>query len=163
VFLVYRDHDVPPGEPAPARLRRVFAGLADPVDRVLALCPDDAYDDIVAQAVVPAWHEGTTVLLGDACQAVSLLGGQGASLAIAGAALLTELVGPCRDTASELTALAEYERRWRPLVAESRQSVVAQRGPSCPIPVAHCCCGGCFCGQPRCPASTAYSPADWPA
>jgi 2-polyprenyl-6-methoxyphenol hydroxylase-like FAD-dependent oxidoreductase len=114
VFLVYRDHDLPPGEPAPARLRRVFAGLADPVDQVLALCPDDAYDDIVAQAVVPARHEGTTVLLGDACQAASLLAGQGASLAIAGAAVLTELVGACRDTASELTALAEYERRWRP-------------------------------------------------
>ena len=84
------------------------------------MCPDDTYDDVVAQAVVPVWHEGTTVLLGDACQAVSLLAGQGASLAIAGAALLAELVGPCRDTASELTALAEYERRWRPLVAEKQ-------------------------------------------
>ena len=120
VFLVYRDRDLLPGEPAPARLRRVFAGLADPVDRALALCPDDAYDDMVGQAVVPAWHEGTTVLLGDACQAVSLLAGQGASLAIAGAALLTELIGPCRDTASVLTALAEYERRWSPLVAEKQ-------------------------------------------
>jgi 2-polyprenyl-6-methoxyphenol hydroxylase-like FAD-dependent oxidoreductase len=120
VFLVYRDPDLPPGEPAPARLRRVFTGLADPVDRVLALCPDDGYDDVVGQAVVPAWHEGTTVLLGDACQAVSLLAGQGASLAIAGAALLTELVGPCRDAASVRTALAEYERRWRPLVEEKQ-------------------------------------------
>lgn len=120
VFLVYRDPDLLPGEPAPARLRRVFTGLADPVDRVLALCPDDAYDDVVGQAVVPAWHEGTTVLLGDACQAVSLLAGQGASLAIAGAALLTELVGPCRDAASVRTALAEYERRWRPLVEEKQ-------------------------------------------
>jgi 2-polyprenyl-6-methoxyphenol hydroxylase-like FAD-dependent oxidoreductase len=98
----------------------VFTGLAEPVDRVLALCPDDAYDDMVGQAVVPAWHEGTTVLLGDACQAVSLLAGQGASLAIAGAALLTELVGPCRDAASVRTALAEYERRWRPLVEEKQ-------------------------------------------
>jgi len=120
VFLVYRDPDLPPGEPAPVRLRRVFTGLAEPVDRVLAVCPDDAYDDIVGQAVVPAWHEGTTVLLGDACQAVSLLAGQGASLAIAGAALLTELVGPCRDAASVRTALAEYERRWRPLVEEKQ-------------------------------------------
>jgi len=120
VFLVYRDPDLPPGEPAPDRLRRVFTGLADPVDRVLALCPDDAYDDMVGQAVVPAWHERTTVLLGDACQAVSLLAGQGASLAIAGAALLTELVGPCRDAASVRTALAEYERRWRPLIEEKQ-------------------------------------------
>jgi 2-polyprenyl-6-methoxyphenol hydroxylase-like FAD-dependent oxidoreductase len=120
VFLVYRDPDLPPGEPAPVRLRRVFTGLAEPVDRVLAVCPDDAYDDMVGQAVVPAWHEGTTVLLGDACQAVSLLAGQGASLAIAGAALLTELVGPCRDAASVRTALAEYERRWRPLVEEKQ-------------------------------------------
>ena len=120
VFLVYRDRDLPPGEPAPARLRRVFAGLAEPVDRGLALCPDDVYDDMVGQAVVPAWHDGTTVLLGDACQAVSLLAGQGAWLAIAGAALLADLVGPCRDSVSELAALVEYERRWRPVVAEKQ-------------------------------------------
>lgn len=120
VFLVYRDPDLPPGEPVPARLRRVFTGLADPVDRVLALCPDDAYDDMVGQAVVPAWHDGATVLVGDACQAVSLLAGQGASLAVAGAALLTELVGPCHDAASVQVALTEYERRWRPLVEEKQ-------------------------------------------
>ena len=68
----------------------------------------------------PSYPLGTTVLLGDACQAVSLLAGQGASLAIAGAALLADLVGPCRDSVSELAALVEYERRWRPVVAEKQ-------------------------------------------
>src|SRR5690606_19480368 len=45
----------------------------------------DPYIDEVAQTVVEPWVRGRTVLLGDACAAVSLLAGQGASLAIAGA------------------------------------------------------------------------------
>jgi 2-polyprenyl-6-methoxyphenol hydroxylase-like FAD-dependent oxidoreductase len=107
-------------EDAPRRLRRVFGGLWGPIDRLLERCPPDPYDDVVAQVVLPNWHRGTTVLVGDACQAVSLLAGQGASMAIAGAALLTDLVGPCTDAASVEAALGEYERRWRPIVEEKQ-------------------------------------------
>lgn len=121
VFLAYRDDDAAhPDEAAPARLRRVFGGLWDPVDRLLDRCPPHPYDDVVAQVVLPHWHRGTTVLAGDACQAVSLLAGQGASMAIAGAELLTDLLGPCRDADAIEHALAEYERRWRPVVEEKQ-------------------------------------------
>lgn len=132
-FLVYREAAQSPrasapatvaaeiaGEDAPTRLRRVFGGLWHPIDRLLELCPPDPYDDVVAQVVLPEWHRGATVLAGDACQAVSLLAGQGASMAIAGAELLADLVGPCRDAASTERALAEYERRWRPVVEEKQ-------------------------------------------
>ena len=122
-FLAYRDQADAAGvddDDAPTRLRRVFGGLWEPIDRLLERCPPHPYDDVVAQVVLPRWHRGTTVLAGDACQAVSLLAGQGASMAIAGATLLTELVGPCRDAGSIERALDEYERRWRPVVEEKQ-------------------------------------------
>jgi 2-polyprenyl-6-methoxyphenol hydroxylase-like FAD-dependent oxidoreductase len=124
-FLAYREDTdagagAHPDEDAPTRLRRVFGGLWDPIDRLLDRCPADPYDDVVAQVVLPRWHRGTTVLAGDACQAVSLLAGQGASMAIAGADLLTDLLGPCRDAGAIQHALGEYERRWRPIVEEKQ-------------------------------------------
>jgi len=122
-FLAYREDaqdGVDADEDAPSRLRRVFGGLWRPIDRLLERCPPHPYDDVVAQVVLPQWHRGTTVLAGDGCQAVSLLAGQGASMAIAGAELLAGLVGPCRDRASIERALDEYERRWRPVVEEKQ-------------------------------------------
>ncbi|GAA1056816.1 FAD-dependent oxidoreductase [Agromyces luteolus] len=122
-FLAYRGdaHDgLDPDEDAPTRLRRVFGGLWPPIDRLLERCPPHPYDDVVAQVVLPQWHRGTTVLAGDGCQAVSLLAGQGASMAIAGAELLADLVGPCRDAAAVEAALGEVERRWRPVVEEKQ-------------------------------------------
>ncbi|GAA2027520.1 FAD-dependent monooxygenase [Agromyces tropicus] len=122
-FLAYREDAAgqpPAGEDAPTRLRRVFGGLWEPIDRLLDRCPPHPYDDVVAQVVLPRWHRGSTVLAGDACQAVSLLAGQGASLAIAGAELLTSLIGPCTDAAAIESAMVEYERRWRPVVEEKQ-------------------------------------------
>jgi 2-polyprenyl-6-methoxyphenol hydroxylase-like FAD-dependent oxidoreductase len=126
-FLVYRDSadgHLSEGQPSDSDpreiLRRVFAGLGPSVDRVLELCPPHPYNDVVAQVVVPTWHRGRAVLVGDACQAVSLLAGQGASLAVAGAELLASLVGPCRDSIAFETALTQYERRWRPVVEEKQ-------------------------------------------
>ena len=118
-LLVYREEGAA-GEPLPGspreRLRREFAGLGSAVDRVLELCPQHPYDDVVAQIVMPGWCEGRTVLVGDACGAVSLLAGQGGSLAIAGAALLGDVLGPVSSPAGIGPALAAFERRWRPTV-----------------------------------------------
>lgn len=119
-FMVYRDDAGPDGKPGmegpQARLRREFAGLGPDVDRLLELCPEHPYDDVVAQIVMPEWQRERTVLVGDACGAVSLLAGQGGSLAIAGAALLGDILGPV--SAPELIgpALEEFEQRWRPVV-----------------------------------------------
>ena len=56
--------------------------------------PGALYYDQVAQIDMPRWSAGHVVLVGDACQAVSLLAGQGASLALAGARVLAdELAG----------------------------------------------------------------------
>lgn len=123
-FMVYRDASGAPrhqrsGSPR-ERLRSEFAGLGYAVDRLLELCPEHPYDDVVAQIVMPGWQKGRTVLVGDACGAVSLLAGQGGSLAIAGAALLGDVLGPVASAAGISPALAEFERRWRPVVEEAQ-------------------------------------------
>jgi 2-polyprenyl-6-methoxyphenol hydroxylase-like FAD-dependent oxidoreductase len=119
-FMVYRDAwgatTHLPSESARERLCREFAGLADEVDRLLELCPENPYDDVVAQIVMPRWRSDRTVLVGDACGAVSLLAGQGGSLAIAGAALLCDVLGPAASADGIRTALTEFEGRWRPVV-----------------------------------------------
>lgn len=123
-FLVYRDP--PPGgatrQASRETLRREFAGLGTPVDRVLELCPDHPYDDVVAQVVMPGWTRGRAALVGDACGAVSLLAGQGASLAVAGGALLGELLGAAQSPDGIAPALRTFEHRWRPTVEAAQAS-----------------------------------------
>ena len=62
-------------------------------------------------------------LLGDAGYAVSLLAGQGASLAIAGAYLLGEQLAAA---ASIDAALARYQQIWQPFVTDKQR--VGRRG-----------------------------------
>jgi 2-polyprenyl-6-methoxyphenol hydroxylase-like FAD-dependent oxidoreductase len=123
-FMAYRDATGTPegqrsGSPR-ERLRREFSGLGHAVDRLLELCPEHPYDDVVAQIVMPGWQRGRTLLVGDACGAVSLLAGQGGSLAIAGAALLGDVLGPVASPEGISPALVDFERRWRPVVEEAQ-------------------------------------------
>ncbi|WP_329005772.1 FAD-dependent monooxygenase [Kribbella sp. NBC_00709] len=103
-----------------AAIKSTYAGLGWVVPEALALCPDEVeiYYDAVAQIQMPRWNSGRVALVGDACGAVSLLAGQGASLGIAGAFVLAEkVVG-----ASSIEAgLAEYEQVWRPVVEEKQK------------------------------------------
>lgn len=112
-------HRTPPGAPLPedprAELRRVYGGCGWIVPRLLERCPDPAelYYDRVAQIEMPTWSRGRVTLVGDACQALSLLTGQGAGMALAGAeALAAEL----RRDGDVPAALARYEERLRPEV-----------------------------------------------
>jgi 2-polyprenyl-6-methoxyphenol hydroxylase-like FAD-dependent oxidoreductase len=125
-FFVYRE---PPGQSGSSgsrstrdRLRREFFGLDPTVDRLLALCPAEPYDDLVAQVVMPRWHTDRAVLVGDAAGAVSLLAGQGGSLAVAAGALLGELLGPIQEPGGISPALAEFQRRWQPVVTTAQAS-----------------------------------------
>jgi 2-polyprenyl-6-methoxyphenol hydroxylase-like FAD-dependent oxidoreductase len=124
-FLVYRDDDTSDADNHVGireRLRERFSGLGATVDRLLALCPDNPYDDVVAQIVMPTWHRPRAILIGDACGAVSLLAGQGGSLAIAGAALLGDILGPVTSSEQIAPALAQIEGRWRPFVETAQAS-----------------------------------------
>ncbi|APX33097.1 FAD-dependent oxidoreductase [Brachybacterium sp. P6-10-X1] len=113
-FTVHRtDAEISP-DAAREEIRREFSGLGELADRVLARCPPsrEMYYDQVAQTILPRWTEARVALVGDAACAVSLVAGQGASLGIAGAHLLAEMLA---TEAAVPDALAEYERRWRPV------------------------------------------------
>lgn len=73
----------------------------------------------VAQVVVPHWYRGRIALLGEACQAVSLLPGQGAALSMAAAYVLAEELTRDEDVKG---ALARYEHRVRPPLAQMRRA-----------------------------------------
>lgn len=93
----------------------MHADLGWVVPEVLALCPSPPalYYDQVAQVELPRWSRGRVTLVGDAGLAVSLLAGQGASLAVASAKMLADELaagGPVPD------ALSRYQRRLAPFV-----------------------------------------------
>ncbi|WP_344129458.1 FAD-dependent oxidoreductase [Luedemannella flava] len=119
VFAVHpaRDSELP--HDARLELRRQYGGLGWIAPRALAACPpaDELYYDQVAQVVMPSWSRGRVALLGDAAYAVSLLAGQGAALAVAGAYVLGEHLA---EAPSMDAALAGYERMLRPVVLDKQ-------------------------------------------
>jgi 2-polyprenyl-6-methoxyphenol hydroxylase-like FAD-dependent oxidoreductase len=119
-FAVHRVADPELPKDIRAAITSSYADLGWVVPQALALCPDEdqIYYDQVAQIVMPRWTEGRVALVGDACGAVSLLAGQGASLGIAGAFVLAEKVV---NSPSIEAGLAEYERVWRPVVEEKQK------------------------------------------
>ena len=119
LFAAHRVADtVLPADPQQA-IRDAYRGMGDDIDEAIEKCPDTehVYYDQVAQVELPVWSRGRVVFAGDACQAVSLLAGQGASLAIAGGVLLVEKI----SSGVELSAaFAEYEDEWMPVVLEKQ-------------------------------------------
>jgi 2-polyprenyl-6-methoxyphenol hydroxylase-like FAD-dependent oxidoreductase len=119
LFAAHRVNDtVLPADPR-AAIRDAYEGMGDDVDEALEKCPGTGhlYYDQVAQIELPVWSRGRVVFAGDACQAVSLLAGQGASLAIAGGVLLVEKITSGHELSA---AFAEYEEEWMPVVLEKQ-------------------------------------------
>jgi 2-polyprenyl-6-methoxyphenol hydroxylase-like FAD-dependent oxidoreductase len=78
------------------------------------------YFDEVAQIELPQRSAGRVVLVGDACQCVSLLAGQGASMAMAGAYILAEeLAAAGSDLAA---ALRRYEEKVKPAIEKKQRA-----------------------------------------
>lgn len=121
VFAVHRNPEPELPEDPQAAVRQVYGGLGWITGRALEACPREFYYDQVAQLVAPQWTNGRAVLLGDSCQAVSLLAGQGASLAMGAARVLArELTAAARDGEID-AAFARYERAWQPVVQEKQR------------------------------------------
>jgi 2-polyprenyl-6-methoxyphenol hydroxylase-like FAD-dependent oxidoreductase len=71
---------------ATQELHRVYGGMGWIIPELLKhMDPVELYFDAVLQIETPRWSTRRVVLIGDACYCVSLLAGQGASLAMAGA------------------------------------------------------------------------------
>jgi 2-polyprenyl-6-methoxyphenol hydroxylase-like FAD-dependent oxidoreductase len=121
-WLVHRS----PTRDLPARPRDTIhdvygTGMGDLVSRALAHCPDGngLYYDQVAQIEMSNWSRDSATLVGDACQAVSLMAGQGASLAVAGAYVLADEL---RRTPAVPAAITAYQKRMQPLAVATQRA-----------------------------------------
>jgi 2-polyprenyl-6-methoxyphenol hydroxylase-like FAD-dependent oxidoreductase len=118
--------DAPIAGLAPDRAAKRLAAAFDGMDWLVPVlidrmreAPSLFFDDIT-QIEIPSWSHGRTVLLGDACWCVSLLAGQGASLAMAGAYLLArELSAYPGDVGFALTC---YERQLKPAIMRKQRA-----------------------------------------
>lgn len=122
-FIVLRTRDTTLPQDPRAALRTACSGLGWLAPRALQACPgpDRIYYDHVAQTHVPSWSSGRAVLVGDSAYAVSLLAGQGASLAVGGAYTLAEHLA---RAATPEQGLAAYERAWRPVAEQRRRAAL---------------------------------------
>jgi 2-polyprenyl-6-methoxyphenol hydroxylase-like FAD-dependent oxidoreductase len=88
----------------------------------LEVCKD-FYFDTVSQIELPSWSVGRASLVGDAAYCPSLLAGEGAAFAMAGAYILAgELQHAHGD---HLSAFKAYERRFRPFIDRKQRAARA--------------------------------------
>lgn len=106
-------------------LRRMFCTNAWEIERIVAVLEgaEDLYFDRVSQIFMPRWSSGRVALVGDACCCPSLLAGQGAAFAMAGAYVLACELQTARGDYS--AAFRRYEERFRPLI--DRKQLAARR------------------------------------
>lgn len=76
------------------------------------------YCDAVSQIKLASWHKGRVALVGDACQCLTLLAGQGASMAMAGAYLLADKLH--ENPNDYEAAFSAYQAQMKPEI-EKRQ------------------------------------------
>jgi 2-polyprenyl-6-methoxyphenol hydroxylase-like FAD-dependent oxidoreductase len=123
-FFMYQNTECKqfPHENRLTHLREVFSGMGWITQQILADAPASAqvFMDALIQIQMPIWHQGRVALIGDACGCPTLLSGQGASLAMAGAYLLAEAL---HETTTYQEAFRRYEQQMQPLVrAQQRQA-----------------------------------------
>jgi 2-polyprenyl-6-methoxyphenol hydroxylase-like FAD-dependent oxidoreductase len=89
------------------------------VMRRLGAC-GDLYFDSVSQIRMPGWSKGRTVLVGDAAYCPSLLAGEGAAFAMAGAYILAGELQ--RAGGDHIRAFSTYEERFRPFIERKQRA-----------------------------------------
>jgi 2-polyprenyl-6-methoxyphenol hydroxylase-like FAD-dependent oxidoreductase len=107
---------------AAGELREAYGSLGWLVPRLLEHTRDapSMYLDTVSQVVMPTWCRGRIGLLGDACWCVSLLAGQGASMALGGAYVLAEELDA--QAARPAEGLACYEARLKRAILRKQRA-----------------------------------------
>jgi 2-polyprenyl-6-methoxyphenol hydroxylase-like FAD-dependent oxidoreductase len=102
-------------------IRSQYSGAGWIAERVLRdhSSAKPIYFDAISQIVIPTWHANRTALLGDACGCLTLVAGQGANMAMAGAYVLaTELERQPRNHGAAFTA---YEAFMKPRVTKRQR------------------------------------------
>jgi 2-polyprenyl-6-methoxyphenol hydroxylase-like FAD-dependent oxidoreductase len=92
------------------------------IEKRLDTC-DDLYLDAVSQVETPNWSKDRVALVGDAAYCPSLLAGEGAAFAMAGAYVLALELG--RTGGDYTAAFASYERQFRPFIESKQKSARA--------------------------------------
>lgn len=123
VFIIFRTDDrgyVPAAE-RPEMILNHYAGMGWIADELLAHLPADGafYFDSVTQILLPNWSNGRVALIGDAACCLSLISGQGASMAMGGAYLMAQALAD--HLADHVAAFAAYEERLRPHIEEKQE------------------------------------------
>ncbi|SDZ00887.1 2-polyprenyl-6-methoxyphenol hydroxylase [Geodermatophilus africanus] len=120
-FFVHRSPDGggEHGADLPGTLHDRFGDLGWLVPELLAALPSavDRYTDRTVQVRARVWHRGRVALLGDACWCVSLLAGQGASLAMTGGVAVAEELATVSAVTDVPAALDRVRNRLGPPVA----------------------------------------------
>ena len=83
---------------------------------------DEVYLDAATQICLPQWYQGRVALVGDACQCLTLLSGQGASMAMAGGYLLAKELDRCGDQYDR--AFAAYQRQLLPDILRKQKQAI---------------------------------------
>ena len=115
-----------------ALLQRRFGSDGWECPRILDLLDetDDLYFDAVSQIRMTSWSSGRVALVGDAAYCPSLLAGEGAAFAMAGAYLLAgELAKAAGD---HIAAFAKYEAQFRPFIERKQKSAASFAGSFAP-------------------------------
>jgi 2-polyprenyl-6-methoxyphenol hydroxylase-like FAD-dependent oxidoreductase len=103
------------------KLIEVFRGAGWITEQVLKDIPEEEliFFDSLTQIQMPSWSLGRSVLIGDACGCLTLMAGQGASMAIAGAYVLSQELKKYPQNFSE--AFKRYERFLEPAVSKKQR------------------------------------------
>lgn len=114
-----------PKEHQAARLKQEFRGCGWIVPDLLKDLDEQSnlLFDRVSQIQMPEWSQGRVALVGDSCACLTLMGGQGASMAMAGAFVLAQELGQCKGNYTQ--AFKNYEAFLRPVIAHMQKKAVA--------------------------------------
>jgi 2-polyprenyl-6-methoxyphenol hydroxylase-like FAD-dependent oxidoreductase len=91
---------------------------------------DDFFFDAAAQIEMKQWHNGRVALVGDACQCLTLLAGQGASMGMAGAYLLASELH--KAYGNYRTAFPAYQQMLKPEIDQRQKDARGLAGSFVP-------------------------------
>jgi len=115
VYLTMKNDSpsAPPRESRNTQIKDMLRGMGWVCDKIADVITDETYIfyDTITQIVNPNWSKGRVLLIGDAAHCPTLISGQGASMAMAGAYFWAQVL---ENTASISDAITAFESRLRP-------------------------------------------------